>query len=154
MEGAVKGKPDITALVIDAGARGADMHVCGPEGFQVQIQKCAIQARVLDRLHMDSFATPDRPVEMRGIPESGSFNVTFAQSGVTAAWHPADGALLNFAEAKRLVLPAYCRAGLCQTCECAVLEESIFALTASLTAKLGYALICAAVPGSDIKIDC
>lgn len=152
--GAVKGRPDITALVTDAAARGADIHVCGPEGFQDQIRSGAIQARVLDRLHMDSFATPDSPVEMRGIPESGPFNVTFAKSGMTAAWHPTDGTLLNFAEAKGLVLPAHCRAGLCQTCECAVLEGSIFALTASLTAKPGYALICAAVPESDIKLDC
>ncbi|WP_397427737.1 2Fe-2S iron-sulfur cluster-binding protein [Pseudomonas asiatica] len=103
---------------------------------------------------MDSFATPDSPVEMRKIPDGDSFKVTFARSGVSVTWQPTDGTLLSFAEAKGLVLPAHCRAGICQTCECAVLDGKIIQLIDSCRAKTGYALMCASVPGSDISIDC
>lgn len=152
--GAIKGRPDITALVTDAVGRGAAIHVCGPEGFQSQIENSVIQADAADRLYMDSFATPDSPVEMRKIPDGDSFKVTFARSGVSVTWQPTDGTLLSFAEAKGLVLPAHCRAGICQTCECAVFDGKIIQLIDSCRAKTGYALMCASVPGSDISIDC
>ncbi len=154
IEGAIKYRPDITALVTDAANGRAAIHVCGPEVFQGQIQSSAVQADAVDRLHMDSFATPDSPVEMRKIPECGPFIVTFSRSGISAAWHPSDGPLLSFAEAKGLVLPAHCRAGLCQTCGCAVLDGEIQTLTDSPITKAGYAFLCAAIPGSDITLDC
>lgn len=154
IEGAIQRRPDITALVTDAANSGAAIHVCGPEGFQGQIQNSVIQADAADRLHMDTFATPDSPVEMRKIPECGPFTVTFSRSGISATWHPSDGPLLSFAEAKGLVLPAHCRAGLCQTCGCAVLDGEIQALTDFPITKAGYASLCAAVPGSDITLDC
>lgn len=154
IEGAVKYRPDISALITDAANCGAAVHVCGPEGFQSQIQSSVIRADATDRLYMDSFATPDSPVEMRKIPECGPFQVTFSRSGVSATWRPTDGTLLNFAETKGLVLPAHCRAGICQTCECAVLDGKIIPLIESCRAKSGYALMCASVPGSDISIDC
>lgn len=154
IEGAIQRRPDITALVADAANSGAAIHVCGPEGFQGQIQHSVIQADAADRLHMDTFATPDTPVEMRKIPECGPFTVTFSRTGLSAVWHPSDGSLLSFAEAKGLVLPAHCRAGLCQTCGCAVLEGKIQSLSDSLLVNDGYAYLCAAVPGSDILLDC
>ncbi|WP_349976434.1 MOSC domain-containing protein [Pseudomonas sp. WHRI 8519] len=153
-DGAIEHRPDISALVTAAAHSGAAIHVCGPEGFQGQIQNSVIQADAADRLHMDSFATPDSPVEMRKIPECGPFQVTFSRSGISATWQPTDGTLLSFAETKGLVLPAHCRAGICQTCECAVLHGKITPLIDSCRAKSGYALMCASVPGSDISIDC
>lgn len=154
IEGAINYRPDISALVTDAAERGAAIHVCGPEGFQGQIKNSVVQADAVDRLHMDSFAPPDSPVEMRKIPECGPFQVTFSRSGVTASWQPTDGTLLSFAEAKGMVLPAHCRAGICQTCECAVLDGKIIPLIDAGSAKSGYALMCASVPGTDISIDC
>lgn len=154
IEGAVKYRPDLSTLVTDAANCGAAIHVCGPEGFQGQIQRNVIQADATDRLYMDSFAAPDSPVEMRKIPECGPFQVTFSRSGVSATWRPTDGTLLSFAETKGLVLPAHCRAGICQTCECAVLDGKIIPLIESCRAKPGNALMCASVPGSDISLDC
>ncbi|WP_457468501.1 MOSC domain-containing protein [Pseudomonas sp. TE21394] len=154
IEGAIKYRPDLSALVTDAADSGAAIHVCGPEGFQRQVHNSVIQADAADRLHMDSFATPDSPVEMRKIPECGPFTVTFSRTGLSATWHPSDGPLLSFAEAKGLVLPAHCRAGLCQTCGCAVLEGKIQNLTDSPVTNDGYAYLCAAVPASDVTLDC
>ncbi|WP_409274022.1 2Fe-2S iron-sulfur cluster-binding protein [Pseudomonas sp. KCJK9111] len=91
---------------------------------------------------------------MRKIPECGPFTVTFSRTGLSAVWHPSDGFLLSFAEAKGLVLPAHCRAGLCQTCGCAVLEGKIQSLSDSLIVNDCYAYLCAAIPGSDILLGC
>lgn len=151
---AVAGRPDITALLTEAAATQAAIHVCGPERFQEQVLAIATQVGVAQRLHMDSFATPDSAVEMRAIPESGPFTVTFKRSGIIAQWQPKDGPLLNFAEAKGLVVPAHCRAGLCQTCECALVEGDVFSLSEPSRARSGHALLCAAVPVGDVVLDC
>lgn len=154
IEGAVVGRPAIDALIADAAARGAAIHVCGPEGFQAQVLACAERLDSVERVHMDSFATPDTAVEMRPIPEAGPFTVTFGRSGFSAVWHPADGTLLNFAEAKGLVRPAHCRAGLCQTCACTLLEGEVFTLTGPARGRSRQALLCAVVPASDLRLDC
>lgn len=150
----VPGRPDITALVAEAARMNAAIHVCGSERFQSEVLIIATQAGVEQHLHMDSFATPDTAVDMRAIPEAGPFNVTFKRSGIVAKWHPKDGPLLNFAESKGLVVPAHCRAGLCQTCECALVEGGVFSLTEPSRAKSGHALLCTAVPESDLVLDC
>jgi ferredoxin-NADP reductase len=154
VQNAVAGRPDITALVAEATRVSASIHVCGSERFQEQVLAAATLAGISESVHMDSFATPDTPVEMRAIPESGPFVVTFKRSGIVAKWQPQDGPLLNFAESKGLVVPAHCRAGLCQTCECAVIEGEVLALTEPSRTKSGHALLCAAVPVGDLVLDC
>lgn len=154
VENAVAGRPDIAALITEAARMNAAIHVCGSEGFQVQVLAIATQAGVAGRLHMDSFATPDTAVDMRPIPDSGPFTVTFKRSGIVATWQPKDGPLLHFAESKGLVVPAHCRAGLCQTCECAVVEGGVYSLSEASRTRKGHALLCAAVPVGDVVLDC
>lgn len=151
---AVAGRPDISALVTEAARLNAAIHVCGPGRFQAQVLAIATRAGAAQRLHMDSFVTPDSTVEMRAIPDKGPFTVTFKRSGIVAQWQPQDGPLLNFAESKGLVVPAHCRAGLCQTCECALVEGEVFSLSEPSRARKGHALLCAAVPTGDVVLDC
>lgn len=154
LKSAVPGRPDITSLVTEAARINAAIHVCGSERFQSEVLAIATQAGAAQHLHMDSFANPDTAVEMRPIPESGPFTVTFKRSGIVAKWHPQDGPLLNFAESKGLVVPAHCRAGLCQTCECPLVEGEVVSLTEPSKAKNGHALLCTAVPACDLTLDC
>lgn len=154
VRGAKAGRPAIDALLLNAATCGAAIHACGPDGFQAQVVHSAARANVVDRLHMDSFATPDSPVDRREIPESGPFNVRFRRSGVSALWHPAEGTLLSFAEAQGLVIPAHCRAGVCLTCACTLVEGDVLALTDASRARAGQVLLCTAVPASDISLDC
>ncbi|GAB7529178.1 hypothetical protein PS3A_15870 [Pseudomonas sp. 3A(2025)] len=154
VENAVAGRPDITALITEAARTNAAIHVCGSEGFQAHVLAIATEAGVAQRLHMDSFATPDTAVEMRPIPDGGPFTVTFKRSGIVAQWQPQDGPLLNFAESRGLVVPAHCRAGICQTCECALIEGKVFSLTGPSRSRNGHALLCAAVPVGDAVLDC
>ena len=154
LDGAFQGRPDLAAVIADAASKGASIHVCGPERFQTQVLTIATQAGIAHRLHMDSFAAPDSPVEMRDIPDCGPFKVTFQRSGVSAHWHPKDGTLLSLAETKGLVVPAHCRAGLCLTCECRLVSGEVLPLTEISKAASGHLLMCVAVPQSDIVLDC
>lgn len=147
-------RPDIAALMQEAARNSADIHLCGPLAFQSSVQALAVQAGVAERLHMDSFVAPDSAVEMRPIPESGPFTVTFKRSGITTEWQPHNGPLLEFAEAKGLVLAAHCRAGLCLTCECSLLEGQTLSLLDPVRARERHVLLCASVPSSDIVLDC
>ncbi|GGJ85171.1 MOSC domain-containing protein [Pseudomonas matsuisoli] len=154
IEDAVPARPDTQALVREAAMMSADIHLCGSEAFQSSVLSIAEQEGVADRLHMDSFVAPDSAVEMRPIPDSGPYSVTFQRSGITAQWLPENGPLLDFAEAKGLVLPAHCRAGLCMTCQCALLEGDVLPLIESSRTRERQALLCASVPSSDIVLDC
>ncbi len=81
---------------------------------------------------------------MRAIPEKGPFTVTFKRSGIIAKWQPQNGPLLNFAESKGLVVPAHCRAGLYQPCDCALVKGEVFTLSEPSRARKGA---CAFVRG-------
>ncbi|MFJ4156868.1 MOSC domain-containing protein [Pseudomonas sp. NPDC089752] len=151
---ALLGRPDLAALMLEAARLSADIHLCGPETFQSSVLAMATEAGIAARLHMDSFVTPDSAVEMRPIPDSGPFAVTFKRSGITAQWQPQEGPLLQFAEAKGLVMAAHCRAGLCQTCECRVLEGEVLSLSEAGRARREHALLCCMVPASDVVLDC
>ena len=54
-----------------------------------------------------------------------SAEVTFAESNKTVTWTPADGTLLEFAEANGLSPDYSCRQGVCHTCTCAVSEGEV-----------------------------
>ena len=151
---ALLGRPDLAALILEAAQLSADLHLCGPETFQTSVLAMATQAGIAARLHMDSFVTPDSPVEMRPIPDSGPFAVTFKRSGITVQWQPQEGPLLQFAESKGLVMAAHCRAGLCQTCECRLLEGEVLSLSEAGRARAEHALLCCMVPASDVVLDC
>ncbi|MEO1005379.1 MAG: 2Fe-2S iron-sulfur cluster binding domain-containing protein, partial [Cyanobacteria bacterium J06638_38] len=54
-----------------------------------------------------------------------SAEVVFADSNKTLTWTPADGTLLEFAEANGLNPDFSCRQGVCQTCTCQLKEGEV-----------------------------
>lgn len=154
IENAVRGRPDIPALMKEAAQLSAEVHVCGPGAFQSSVASAAGLEGIYQRLFMDSFASPNSAVDLKPIPPGGPFSVTFKKSGMTAQWRPENGSLLDFAESKGLVLPAHCRAGLCQTCACEIVEGQVFPLAGQPQEQSRHALLCCAVPSGDITLDC
>ena len=56
---------------------------------------------------------------------AGGIQVTFARSGVTAAWDPACESILDLAERQGLNPDYSCRSGICHTCMCALVEGEV-----------------------------
>jgi uncharacterized protein len=51
--------------------------------------------------------------------------IVFAKSGRTLAWEPEHDSILEFAEANDLNPDYSCRAGICGTCMCKILEGEV-----------------------------
>ncbi|QFT81981.1 Stearoyl-CoA 9-desaturase electron transfer partner [Roseovarius sp. THAF27] len=151
---AIEGKPDMTDLIQAAIRLEADVHMCGPTGFQRVVETVAAETGLpSDRLFFDTFASPNASTEFLPIPESGPFTVHFSKSGFSAKWSAEDGPLLDFAERNGLALPAHCRAGLCSTCRCSVIEGSARNLVSGAGNADQGVLLCCSVPVSDIVLD-
>ena len=91
---------------------------------------------------------------------STSFNnekdiiVTFKASGITATWSDEYESLLEFAEDQGLTPDFSCRAGICSSCHCELLEGEIEYIDEPLTEPdAGYALICISLPKTNVVID-
>ena len=94
--------------------------------------------------------TPSAP---KGVAGSATHRVTFARSGVTLTWTPADGALLSLAERQGLALASGCRVGQCESCLVGVLSGTVDHLAASAELDAGTCLTCQAVPTSDLVLE-
>ncbi|MGF1529565.1 MAG: pyridoxamine 5'-phosphate oxidase family protein [Candidatus Competibacterales bacterium] len=140
-----------------------DVYLCGPQGFMQAVYDTLGELGVRDeRIRFEAFgpasvkrrrlpATPGG--EPAVVPPGASLEadeaveVVFARSNKTARWRPADGTLLELAEAQGLE-PAYsCRSGMCGTCAVKVTAGAVD-YTETPTADKGHdeALICCAVP--------
>ena len=144
----------------------ADAYVCGPASFMTGIGT-ALRKYGLDagRVHTEVFGagpslTPGilatdllRPHQPAGIAGTGPA-VTFARSGLTTNWRPADGSLLELAEACDVPARWSCRTGVCHNCETALLTGTVSYRPEPLDPPAsGNVLICCAAPGGEIVID-
>ncbi|MER8184983.1 MOSC domain-containing protein [Kitasatospora sp. NPDC094015] len=144
----------------------ADAYLCGPAAFQLELT-AALTGYGLrpERIHAETFgaaaaltpgiapaaARPPHPPP--GDPGPGPA-VSFARSGVTAAWDPRWASLLDLAEACDVPVRWSCRTGVCHTCETALLAGRVRHEPAPLDPPAGgIALICCARPDSEITLD-
>jgi ferredoxin len=70
---------------------------------------------------------------------------------------PEDRTILSVADESGLGLPSSCNAGVCTTCAAKIInggkvEQDVMGVGSDLQAQ-GYALLCAAYPRSDLKIE-
>jgi ferredoxin len=104
-----------------------------------------------DRIRFEMFSTAPKPAAaVASAAEPVEAMVTFARSNRTVPWRGEVSSLLEFAEAHGLTPDFSCRAGVCGTCECRLLEGEVsydVEPTASVTP--GSVLICIARPSSD-----
>lgn len=80
--------------------------------------------------------------------------VTFRKSGVTKAWDPAQGTLLNLAEQAGIAIASGCRAGNCGTCVVALHAGEVgYVHAPGVPLEARTCLTCLAHPKGDVTLD-
>ena len=154
IEGAVTGRPDTGMLANKANLSDADVHICGPKEFTYNIIGALEKIGICDsKIFIDTFSSPNIDTQMNSISRSGPIKVTLARSGISDYWNPTDGTLLDFAEARGAIIPSHCRAGICNTCTCKVLNGSVTQLNGLAGDEEVTALLCSTIPKSSLTLD-
>jgi ferredoxin-NADP reductase len=144
----------------------ANAYVCGPEPFMDDVAASLAGVGIVPaRIHTERFGSrsPINPGVVRadappphqppGPPGAGPA-VTFARSGLTAAWSDTFSSVLELAEACDVPTQWSCRTGVCHTCVTAVLSGEASYETPPLEAPTAdELLICSAQPTADPVID-
>jgi ferredoxin-NADP reductase len=147
-------------------SRDSDFYLCGPPSFLNQLTKgLAAWGVSLARIHAELFESqaPITPGITRssrppahppaGTPGNGP-QISFTRSGLTVAWDPRFPNLLELAEACDIPVQWSCRAGVCHTCECALIGGSVEYQPEPLEPPaVGDVLICCSKPTGDVQLD-
>ena len=155
-----------TALLEKIGvSQGSDFYLCGPSSFlQNMLDGLRNWGVLAENVHTEIFGsleaitpgmtqvvhTPHLP---QGPPGSGP-PVSFARSGITAAWDPKFGSLLELAEACDVPVRWSCRAGVCHTCMTGLVGGSIIYNPEPLEKPApGNVLVCCSQPNAGVTLD-
>jgi ferredoxin-NADP reductase/MOSC domain-containing protein YiiM len=155
-----------TALLKKIGvAQGSHFYLCGPTSFLQNMRNGLRNWGVLaENVHTEIFSsleaitpgmaqvdhTPHLP---QGSPGSGP-PVSFARSGITAAWDPKFASLLELAEACDVPVRWSCRAGVCHTCMTGLIAGSIIYNPEPLEMPApGNVLVCCSQPNAGVTLD-
>jgi ferredoxin len=146
-------------------SQSSDFYLCGPSSFLQNMRDGLRNWGVFDgNVHTEIFGslegitpgmarvdhTPHLP---EGPPGPGS-PVSFVRSGITAAWDPKFGSLLELAEACDVPFKWSCRTGVCHTCMTGLIGGSVVYNPEPLEQPaVGNVLICCSRPQGDIEID-
>jgi ferredoxin-NADP reductase/MOSC domain-containing protein YiiM len=146
-------------------SQGSDFYLCGPSSFLQNMCDGLRNWGVLaGNVHTEIFGalesitpgmaqvvhTPHLP---QGPPGSGP-PVSFARSGITAAWDPKFGSLLELAEACDVPVRWSCRAGVCHTCMTGLIGGSITYNPEPLERPApGNVLVCCSQPNAGVTLD-
>ena len=155
-----------TALLERLGvSQGSDFYLCGPSSFLQNMRDGLRNWGVLaGNVHTEVFGslepiTPgmsqvdNTPHLPQGPPGSGP-PVSFARSGITAAWDPKFGSLLELAEACDVAVRWSCRTGVCHTCMTDLIGGSILYDPEPLERPApGNALVCCSQPDANVIVD-
>jgi ferredoxin-NADP reductase/MOSC domain-containing protein YiiM len=155
-----------TALIERIGVpKDSDFYLCGPSSFLQSLRdglrSWGVQA---GNVHTEVFGslgaiTPGMaqvdhsPHLPQGPPGSGP-PVSFARSGITAAWDPKFANLLELAEACDVPVRWSCRAGVCHTCMTGLIGGSIIYSPEPLEKPAaGNVLVCCSQPEAGVTLD-
>ena len=144
----------------------AQFYLCGPTGFMSELMDgLAALGYPSTHLHTEIFgsvgsitpgiaAGPARPPHLPQGPAGQGPTVSFSRSGLALPWSDRYQSLLEFAEACDVPVRWSCRAGVCHTCETALIAGRIRYDTEPVGAPAsGSVLICCARPTTDIELD-
>jgi ferredoxin-NADP reductase/MOSC domain-containing protein YiiM/ferredoxin len=145
--------------------QGSDFYLCGPSSFLQNMRDGLGNWGVLaGNVHTEIFGsleaiTPGMaqvdhiPHPPQGPPGSGP-PVSFVRSGITAAWDPKFGSLLELAEACDVPVRWSCRAGVCHTCMTGLIGGSITYNPEPLERPApGNVLVCCSQPNAGVTLD-
>jgi len=143
-------------------SKGSDFYLCGPPSFLQNMRDGLRNWGVLaGNMHSEIFGsleaitpgmaqvvhTPHLP---QGPPGSGP-PVSFARSGITAAWDGKFASLLELAEACDVPVRWSCRAGVCHTCTTGLIGGSIIYNPEPLERPApGNVLVCCSQPNAGV----
>jgi ferredoxin len=132
----------------------ADYFLCGSPPFMKGLIGELKQAGIDEAaIHFEMFSRAPAPT---GGPTPTTL-VTFTTSGQSAPWTSSDpdATLLSFAEDQGLEPAFACRAGVCGTCACRVIEGEVTHISEpSAPVATGSALICIAKPrGANLSLE-
>ncbi len=154
-----------TALLERIGvSQGSDFYLCGPTSFLQNMRDGLGNWGVLaENVHTEIFGaleaitpgmaqvvhTPHLP---QGPPGSGP-PVSFARSGITAAWDPKFASLLELAEARDVPVRWSCRVGVCHTCMTGLIDGSVTYNPEPLERPApGNVLVCCSQPNAGVTL--
>jgi len=146
-------------------SQGSDFYLCGPASFLQNMRDGLRNWGVLaGNVHTEIFGsleavtpgmaqvdhTPHLP---QGPPGSGPL-VSFARSGITAAWDRRFASLLELAEACDVPVRWSCRSGVCHTCMTGLIGGSIVYDPEPLERPApGSVLVCCSQPNAGVTLD-
>jgi ferredoxin-NADP reductase/MOSC domain-containing protein YiiM len=155
-----------TALLERIGvSQGSDFYLCGPSSFLQNMRDGLRNWGVPDgNVHTEIFSsleaiTPGmaQVVHTPHLPQGplGSGPpVSFARSGITAAWDSKFGSLLELAEACDVPVRWSCRTGVCHTCMTGLIGGSIIYNPEPLERPAcGNVLVCCSQPNAGVTLD-
>ncbi|HDV6368442.1 TPA: 2Fe-2S iron-sulfur cluster binding domain-containing protein, partial [Burkholderia cepacia] len=127
-----------------------DFYLCGPSAFMRDLYDGLRALNVPDeRIRFEAFGPSSvarSATRTTGAP-AASVPVVFRRTGRDAAWTPADGTLLEFAEGQRVAVSSECRSGSCGTCATRVLSGAVdYEQAPDAPVEPGCALLCVARP--------
>jgi ferredoxin-NADP reductase/MOSC domain-containing protein YiiM len=144
---------------------GSGFYLCGPSSFLQNMRDGLRNWGVLPgNVHTEVFGTLEAvtpgvaqvnrtPHLPQGPPGSGP-PVSFARSGITAAWDPKFANLLELAEACDVPVRWSCRTGVCHTCLTGLIAGSINYNPEPLERPgSGNTLLCCSQPSTDVTLD-
>jgi ferredoxin-NADP reductase/MOSC domain-containing protein YiiM/predicted pyridoxine 5'-phosphate oxidase superfamily flavin-nucleotide-binding protein len=161
-----EGRVDIALLKQVLPFDDYDFYLCGPTPFMRSLYCGLLSLDVSEqRIHYEFFgpasilkddAKPAGPAKAPSAETelAGGIQVTFARSGVIAAWDPGCESILDLAEQQGLSPDYSCRSGICHTCQCEIVEGEVEYLEEPLDEPdPGCVLICCSRPKTNLVIE-
>jgi ferredoxin-NADP reductase/MOSC domain-containing protein YiiM len=155
-----------TALLEKIGvSQSSDFYLCGPTSFLQNMRDGLRSWGVLaENVHTEIFGTLEaitpgmaQVVHTPHLPEGSAGSgpqVSFARSGITAAWDPKFASLLELAEACDIPVRWSCRTGVCHTCMTGLIGGSIIYNPEPLERPAaGNVLVCCSQPDAAVTLD-
>jgi ferredoxin-NADP reductase/MOSC domain-containing protein YiiM len=159
------GHIDATLLEKIGVARDSDFYLCGPPSFLENMRDGLRSWGVpAQNVHTEIFGTLETitpgmarvahtPHQPQGPPGPGP-SISFARSGITAAWDPKYQSLLELAEACDVPVRWSCRTGVCHTCMTGLIGGSISYNPEPLERPApGNVLVCCSQPDANVILD-
>jgi len=155
-----------TALLERIGvSQGSDFYLCGPSSFLQNMDDGLrnwgvlagnVRTEIFGSLEgvTPGMARVDHTPHLPQGPAGSGPAVSFARSGITAAWDPKFGSLLELAEACDVPVRWSCRTGVCHTCMTGLIGGSIIYSPEPLeTPAPGNVLVCCSQPNAGVTLD-
>lgn len=158
-----RGRVDLDVLRLQLPLKPYHFYLCGPTSMLESLVPDLADWGVPDaRIHFEAFGPasirrPKAPAGVLPLPEAATakaIEVTFARSGKTIAWQPAQGNLLELAEANGIAVPSGCRAGGCGTCQTTIRSGEVgYRQSPDYDPEPGTCLMCVCTPRTSVTVE-